>query len=497
MALDTFAHLDLVNDMFDRTGFYSDDEGCLGDEDFDDDAGFEPSQSGFMSIAERREESSAFSSSTRDVLRCESSSSPVDLADFATRILSSSVKRERDPSPIQPNRIGMRLATMPAALPIDAIDIDAHCRAPVSLDMFHMPQQHAHSAGPSRSHTGSCVGIPTTTTDIFKAAKKHKDTPKKQKDTKGWDDNSDALSCASSSSAISTGTNASFATTVSSGSLYGSMNLMPTFMLPALNVQEGMWKCSNCQLLHPADYKGCGKCCGKREDVEQPPPHPVHADHTNMALQQQGVAAMAAMGWYSNTFAMACVQQSLYSPHALSMSQFYQTSAKRPSMSSSQNMTRRGENVKDNPQMQKTAREGQKHWHDKVQQMRAVSEEAQTPMARAEFAEQRYYCTARKLKSQKESLLIFLQTATQQNLIYPSTFVHPADDMSGFVGWTGFRILPGCGDQFRAGVDNLFPETPKLNTLYHLFRRAGLVPDDWKRAWDGEVSFMWNPHRVS
>jgi hypothetical protein len=129
--------------------------------------------------------------------------------------------------------------------------------------------------------------------------------------------------------------------------------------------------------------------------------------------------------------------------------------------------------------------------------MRADHEEAQTSLVRPEFSVQRYFCNARNLKCQKESLLIFLQISAQKKLVTPLNFVHPADDASGFVGWTGFRILPGCGEKFRAGVEGLFPETPKLNTLYHLFRRAGLVPEDWRRAWDGEVPFTWNPNRVS
>ena len=40
-----------------------------------------------------------------------------------------------------------------------------------------------------------------------------------------------------------------------------------------------------------------------------------------------------------------------------------------------------------------------------------------------------------------------------------------------------FRVFVFCNKQ------NLFPERPKINTLYHLFRRAGLVPEDWRRAW--------------
>jgi hypothetical protein len=147
--------------------------------------------------------------------------------------------------------------------------------------------------------------------------------------------------------------------------------------------------------------------------------------------------------------------------------------------------------------MQKTARDGQKHWHNKVQEMRAHALQAMVSEACPPFEDQRATCSARNFKSQKESLLIYLQMATQQGLISPLQFVHPGDETAGFLGWTGFYVHPGCGQRFREGVEGLFPEKPKLNTLYHLFRRSGLVPEDWRRAWEGAVPFTWNPARVS
>jgi len=167
------------------------------------------------------------------------------------------------------------------------------------------------------------------------------------------------------------------------------------------------------------------------------------------------------------------------------------------SSASSSTPTRRGENVKGNPQMQKTARDGQKHWYEKAQELRARDLLAQATVTFPPFGDQRATCSVLKLKSQKESLLIYLQMATQQGLISPLPFVHSADETAGFLGWTGFYVQTGCGQRFRAGVEGLFPETPKLNTLYHLFRRAGLVPEDWRRAWNGEVPFSWNPNRAS
>ena len=155
----------------------------------------------------------------------------------------------------------------------------------------------------------------------------------------------------------------------------------------------------------------------------------------------------------------------------------------------------RGENVRNNPQMQKTARDGQKHWHEKVKQMRLQYDASNTDMVHPQFGEQRFMCMELNLKCQKESLLIFLQFATQQDLIFPLPFVHASDPTAGFLGWTGFVIRRGCGKRFRAGVEALFPEPPKLNTLYHLFRRSGLVPENWRRAWDGEFPFKWNAQR--
>jgi hypothetical protein len=117
--------------------------------------------------------------------------------------------------------------------------------------------------------------------------------------------------------------------------------------------------------------------------------------------------------------------------------------------------TNRGVNTRKNPQMQKTARDGQRHWHDKVQEMRIQYDLALTGMVHPQFAEQRFMCTVRNLKCQKESLLMFLQFALQQRLLTPLPFVHPSDENSSFLGWTEFQINPGCGPRFRAGVESL------------------------------------------
>jgi hypothetical protein len=212
---------------------------------------------------------------------------------------------------------------------------------------------------------------PITTTQIFGTRGK---AAKKQKDAQGSGDNSDTQSCASTSSAASTCTNASFATTISGGSCYGFV----PFFTPALSFQAPMmWRCRECNIMHPPDYQCCGKCTKKRQDVED-------AGAADKQAQQQQKAAMAAVGWYSNPLSNPLSQayspQSLYPHHPFSPS-FNGGGLRQPVIargstvrpSHSPNTSRRGENVKDNPQMQKTAREGQKHWHDKVQQVCPLS----------------------------------------------------------------------------------------------------------------------------
>ena len=148
--------------------------------------------------------------------------------------------------------------------------------------------------------------------------------------------------------------------------------------MPALAFPPPIWRCRDCNIIHPTDYKVCGKCCKKREEIGQ---DPVPAGDPNASSDHQAAAAAAmeaAAAWYSTQLAQACPPQGLYAAHAFSptcggggMRPPYalQSPAAGARSKQSRNATRRGENVKDNPQMQKTAREGQKHWHDKVQQV--------------------------------------------------------------------------------------------------------------------------------
>lgn len=373
-ALDTFAHLELACDaMFDREPeWYSDEEEYMGDEHdcFEEEEwegvtstrNLQLTTTGFMSIADM---SSTNSSVFIDVLSSDGCAS-VD-GDFASHIFQTSppqapVKRERDPSPILGGMVktAQHIQKVAVGLPIaamQAIDVDIPCGAPLSLESEQFR-----------------TAIPITTTQIFGTRGK---AAKKQKDAQGSGDNSDTQSCASTSSAASTCTNASFATTISGGSCY---RFVP-FYTPALSFQAPMmWRCRECNIMHPSDYQCCGKCTKQREEVED-------TGAADKQAQQQQAALAAAIGWYSNPLSNPLSQayspQSLYPQHPFSPA-FNGGGQQQPASvatrgcatgrpSHSPNTSRRGENVKDNPQMQKTAREGQKHWHDKVQQVCPLS----------------------------------------------------------------------------------------------------------------------------
>ena len=356
-ALDTFGNLELAcGDMFDREpAWLSDDDECMADDDDWDDEEYVRTPplttTGFMNIADvGTPPSSAFT----DTMSSDDCSSP-EFADFAARAFKTSplqvpVKRERDPSPILGGTVSIA-ADVP--MPMQAIDVDPIC-APMSLNHFH-------------------TAIPITTTQIFGTRGK---PTKKPKDASGLVsvDNSDAQSIASSSSGFSSCTNASFASTVSGGSCYGFVPGFVPVVQPPIIV---MWICRECSIMHPAEYKCCGKCCKKREEVELLV-LPSNAGEQLNSPQQQAAAAFAAgVGMYSNPLAQAYFQQMQYRSHAFSPT--CNGGGSRPSTADKScygasgpripNTSRRGENVKDNPQMQKTARDGQKHWQDKVQQV--------------------------------------------------------------------------------------------------------------------------------
>jgi hypothetical protein len=70
---------------------------------------------------------------------------------------------------------------------------------------------------------------------------------------------------------------------------------------------------------------------------------------------------------------------------------------------------------------------------------------------------------------------------TSMPFVGTTIFTSPKNGFRGLM-WTRFLVNIGCGERFRAGEEALFPEKPKINTLYHFYRRSGLVPEHWRRA---------------
>ena len=156
----------------------------------------------------------------------------------------------------------------------------------------------------------------------------------------------------------------------------------------------------------------------------------------------------------------------------------------------------RGAHVRGRPVMQETARAGQQHWAQEVKRKREewAQMEAEQQYEKV-FKEQIDMCVRCNIKSQKECLLRYLHLSTAGKLIRPDGFapLKDGDDRSSFFGWKGFTVCSKAnGAKFKAGVNDMFGgDNPKQNTVQNLFRRAGLVPDDWVQAWEGAIPFRF------
>jgi hypothetical protein len=151
--------------------------------------------------------------------------------------------------------------------------------------------------------------------------------------------------------------------------------------------------------------------------------------------------------------------------------------------------SRRGAHVKERPEMQRAARKGAEHWAARVCELRArwAERAAARPAFADAFAGQVDAARAR-IKSKQECLLRFLQLAADDGAVLAGPFAP-----GGFFGWARFAVAPGRADEFRSGLERLFPAGFREATLQETFRRAGLVPGrwDWDGAWRGGVPFEY------
>lgn len=157
----------------------------------------------------------------------------------------------------------------------------------------------------------------------------------------------------------------------------------------------------------------------------------------------------------------------------------------------------RGAHVRERPHMQQTARDGQRHWGEKVVELRSRWTELRMWEQHEEFHNQIKMCTRLHIKSQHECLLRQLQLALVEGLIVvPAELTFSADESQSFLGWTGFAIVPERGAEFRRRIEDMFAHPPQDKTLNNTLRRAGLVPQrGWGEAWSGCGAFVFNQQK--
>eukprot|EP00961_Rhodomonas_salina_P298345 3937993-Rhodomonas_salina.1 len=170
---------------------------------------------------------------------------------------------------------------------------------------------------------------------------------------------------------------------------------------------------------------------------------------------------------------------------------------KRPRKLHSAVSGKRGAHVKERPQMQKNARDGQKHWGNMVLALRAEWNEKRMWEQHEQFHEQIKMCTRLHIKSQHECFLRQLQMALVEGLIrLVDGKDFSADDTQSFLGWTAFEVVPSRGAEFRRRVEEMFANPPQDKTLNNTLRRAGLVPErGWGEAWSGVCAFVFDAQK--
>jgi hypothetical protein len=157
--------------------------------------------------------------------------------------------------------------------------------------------------------------------------------------------------------------------------------------------------------------------------------------------------------------------------------------------SSGHSHNQRGAHVRGRPEMQETARNGQRHWATEVQELRKRWEDVDCASANSAFPAQLEIMAKRHIKNQHECLLRSLHIAVAEGMVVPHAF-NNAEGKS-FLGWTGFDIVPERAGDFRGAIESMFPQPLLENTLHNTFRRAGLVPSSWSEAWLGLASFHY------
>jgi hypothetical protein len=179
--------------------------------------------------------------------------------------------------------------------------------------------------------------------------------------------------------------------------------------------------------------------------------------------------------------------------------------------------TKRGQHVKNKPWMSAKGREGQRAWEDNLARVRQEWLKSGIPAhpdlhLREMLLEQIEWCKQRKMKKQKETLLLVLQMCAHRRVIRALPFVHPSTQVYStcapvsFLGWTGFQVIPHNAEAFADELMKLFPNMAAGGTrkdlfssrsaMVEAFRRAGLLPEipgRWEEAFRGQGRFTFTP----
>ncbi len=137
--------------------------------------------------------------------------------------------------------------------------------------------------------------------------------------------------------------------------------------------------------------------------------------------------------------------------------------------------------------MQQTARDGLVYWAGCLLTIRTAW--TARAMLRTAFLSRyagQVEAARGRIKSKQECLLRFLQMAADDGTVAPGPF-----GPGGFFGWSRFKVAGGRAEDFRRGLEGLFPAGFKEATLRETFWRARLVPErwQWEQGWRGGVSF--------
>eukprot|EP00286_Rhodomonas_abbreviata_P022342 CAMPEP_0181297736 /NCGR_PEP_ID=MMETSP1101-20121128/5404_1 /TAXON_ID=46948 /ORGANISM="Rhodomonas abbreviata, Strain Caron Lab Isolate" /LENGTH=399 /DNA_ID=CAMNT_0023402703 /DNA_START=61 /DNA_END=1261 /DNA_ORIENTATION=- len=144
--------------------------------------------------------------------------------------------------------------------------------------------------------------------------------------------------------------------------------------------------------------------------------------------------------------------------------------------------------------MQQNAREGQRHWGLKVQELREQWDRMRMWEQNPHFSAQIQMCARMHIKSQHECILRQLQIAAVDGILTPHIF--SSDGKQSFIGWTGFQLADHSGMEFRRRIEGMFASPPNEKTLNNTLRRAGMVPEySWGEAWCGIGCFLYDPEK--